>query len=94
MKQANLDRAVASATGESIRFVRSMGFSLMPMPRVSYQPFGWAIRLQEALEGRAPAGCESGVILFTFCGKDEAAFCLVLSSFVSAQIGFIETYWP
>ena len=38
MKQANLDRAVASATGESIRFVRSMGFSLMPMPRVSYQP--------------------------------------------------------
>ena len=40
MKQANLDRAVASATGESIRFVRSMGFSLMPMPRVSYQPIG------------------------------------------------------
>ncbi len=40
MKQANLDRAVASATGESIRFVRSMGFSLMPMPRVSYPSLG------------------------------------------------------
>ena len=40
MKQANLDRAVANATGESIRFVRLMGFSLMPMPKVSYQPIG------------------------------------------------------
>ena len=55
MKQANLDRAVASATGESICFIRSMGFSLMPMPKVSYQSLGRAIGLQEALE-RSCAG--------------------------------------
>jgi hypothetical protein len=32
MSQAQLDREVAQLTGESVSFIRSMGFSPLPMP--------------------------------------------------------------
>jgi hypothetical protein len=33
MTQAQLDRAVARATGESVAFIRGMGFGLLSLPR-------------------------------------------------------------
>jgi len=38
MNQTNLDRAVARATGESVRRIRSMGFSIVPAPRLVLTP--------------------------------------------------------
>jgi hypothetical protein len=36
MTQAQLDRAVARATGETVEFVRETGFSEMPMPPIDW----------------------------------------------------------
>lgn len=34
MTQVNLDREVARVTGESVRVIRNMGFTELPMPRL------------------------------------------------------------
>ena len=38
MRQAEIDRAVARATGEPMELVRGMGFNIIPMPRVVCLP--------------------------------------------------------
>jgi hypothetical protein len=51
MSQAQLDREVARSTGESVGFIRSMGFSPMNMPcpqRPRKDAMQAAVRIQKA----------------------------------------------
>lgn len=56
MSQAQLDREVAQLTGESVGFIRSMGFSELNIPRPQ-QPTRFsrqaAIRLHKALDNKS-----------------------------------------
>ena len=47
MNQANLDRAVARATGETINQIRKMGFNLVVVPEChSYAPLPHIVRIK------------------------------------------------
>ncbi|MBM4073760.1 MAG: hypothetical protein FJ271_33295 [Planctomycetes bacterium] len=37
MRQADIDRAVARATGETVETIRRLGFSIVPMPQLPPQ---------------------------------------------------------
>lgn len=53
MNQINLDRAVARATGESIRLIRNMGFSFVETPKRASLPC--CVRKHAKLRTRLPA---------------------------------------
>jgi hypothetical protein len=52
MKQSDLNRAVAHATGESVRLIEQLGFGLVVVPSASHHP-GKAAGISARRRGRA-----------------------------------------